>query len=116
MSNNCSNCGAPLQGWKCPYCETEYPERKPIEINYHVTPARTRTVAAQARIPLAAAQHMTAEDLGKIAKRDLVQRMTNEMLRYFRFETWVDPETMSQVLGAHVELVAPERNEILEWR
>lgn len=115
MRTNCKNCGAPLQGWRCPYCETEYPDLKPIDINYHVTPARTRTIGARANIPLAFIDRAT-DDIILHAKRDLAVKMSEQLLHYAEFETWLDPKTLSQVLGARVELVAPERNEILEWR
>lgn len=105
---NCPNCGAPLHGWKCPYCESEFPSLKPIEINYRVNPVRSQTIGARANIPLAFIDHAADQsDIISHAKRDLAVKMSEQLLHYAEFETWLDPITLTQVLGARVTVLEP---------
>lgn len=102
---NCVNCGAPLHGCKCEYCGTEYDFDDIIKIRYERCEIPIETVACKTVIPLVDIQGCVGFE--ERVKEDIARQMTERILHYADFETWVDPYRMEQVIGAKVRIGIP---------
>lgn len=104
VKSNCVNCGAPLHGCKCEYCGTEY-DSDEIKIKYEVCNVPFETVACKSSIPLECIQG--CDGFESYIKEDMARQMTEEIMKYAQFETWIDPHKLEQVVGARVKVGVP---------
>ena len=107
----CKCCGAPLHGYKCDYCGTEYEKPKDfIPLQPYIIerlPHDVETLACKSEISLECMRGMNQEEAADYIKHNMAMAMTEKLLDYMDVETWVRPETMTQVFGGRIKVLKP---------
>lgn len=101
---NCVNCGAPLHSHKCEYCGTEYEFDNMTKYVVETSNIEFNTLSVETSIPL---EYGTLEGIECRMKQDIAKRMTDSILEYTEYETWLDPRKLEQVLRARVKVGIP---------
>lgn len=102
----CKNCGAPLHGYKCDYCGTEYERPTPTYTIEHVS-YDTETLACKCAVSLEVMRKGDESAIVDYVKHKVAREITENLLKYMDVETWIDPHTMQQVFGGRVRVVKP---------
>ena len=107
---NCKNCGAPLHGYKCDYCGSTYDERKILptfRVETYCVPVRTFTARAIVDRQLLD-NTVNQEHALYIIKNQLENQLFDALRQSITYESWFDPCTMEQTLGARVSFAIPD--------
>ena len=104
----CKCCGAPLHGYKCDYCGTEYErDMMPEPFIVERVPLGTDTIACKYNVDLGIINRMEKEDMEHYLKHKMAYEMSEKLLDYMDIETWIDPMTMTQWFGGRIKVLKP---------
>lgn len=105
---NCKQCGAPLHGYKCDYCGTEYKDKfiPHFRVDYCEHPVET--LACRVEFPMVAMRVGNEEEIIGHIKSDMAYQISKKLVDYMDVETWIEPKEMIQVFGGRVKVVVPK--------
>ncbi len=63
------------------------------------------TISCITEVPLS--YHMDEGLMTEMVKQDMARKMSEKLIKYMDVETWVKPETLSQVFGGRIRVVRP---------
>lgn len=105
---NCTQCGAPLHGYKCEYCGTEYLEtfipRYRVDEYSHLV----ETLACTVKFPMEAMISVNEQEITKHIKNDMAYQISKKLVDFMEVETWIEPSTLSQNFSGRVKVVKPK--------
>lgn len=102
---NCKNCGAPVHGYKCDYCGTEYPElRYSAPIVIQRTPADYQTLACKVVLD---DRMLGLPGIENYVKQEMARKMSERLVEVMDIETWLDPARLQQVFGGRITVLRP---------
>lgn len=107
LKPNCPNCGAPVTGGTCAYCGTEFDFDGIKEIKLTYAPYRIETLVSSTVVPLEMI-HGGSRSALDYAEHNMAMQFAKDILKYADIETWIDPVTMSQRIGAKVKVIMPQ--------
>lgn len=107
----CKCCGAPLHGYKCDYCGTEYEKPKDyIPFQTYIIdrlPQDVETLACKSEIPLECIRSTNEKDVIDYLKHNMAISLSEKLIDYMDVETWISPEKMVQVFGGRIKVLKP---------